>query len=123
MAFAENLVENVETLLAWISRGVKQAAADYCDIESVDDEQTITMRDGTLLTVIRLHGSYRMIGAEEFQDADTKISKSLKAYIGTGGHAVHVFFSADPDSAERDIRTALAPSMATAKRQIGRAHV
>ncbi|WP_324810059.1 hypothetical protein [Ralstonia pickettii] len=116
MAFAENLVENVETLLAWISRGVKQAAADYCDIESVDDEQTITMRDGTLLTVIRLHGSYRMIGAEEFQDADTKISKSLKAYIGTGGHAVHVFFSADPDSAERDIRTALAPSMATAKR-------
>lgn len=112
----ESFVDSVEGFLAWIGSGVKQAAADYIDIESVDDDTTLTMRDGSLLTVIRLDGALRMIGTEEFNDADTRISKSLKSYLGNGGHAMHVYFSADPDSAERDIRTALAPSIATAKR-------
>lgn len=116
MAVADNIIDTVERLLAWMSSGVKQAGADMCDIEAVDDDQTITMKDGSLLTVFRLHGSYRMIGAEEFRDADIKISKSLKAYLSSGGHAVHVYFAGDPDSAARDIRTALSPSIATAKR-------
>jgi len=116
MKFAERVIDNIESLLAWAATSVKQAGADYCDIESVDDEQTITMRDGTLLTIIQIHGSYRMIGAEEFGEVDTTIAGSLKAYLSSGGHAVQFVFSGDPDSAERDIREALATSMATAKR-------
>lgn len=116
MAFVDSVIEGVENLLIWMSSSTKQAGADYCDIESVDDEQTIAFRDGSLATIIRLHGSYRMIGAEEFKDIHGTISKNLKAYLNTGGHAVHVFFSGDPDSAPRDIHTALSPSMATAKR-------
>ncbi|MDH0342011.1 hypothetical protein [Chromobacterium haemolyticum] len=115
-AFVDSVIENVENLLAWLSSSVKQAGADYCDVESVDDEQTIAFRDGTLATIVRLHGSYRMIGSEEFRDIHDKISKSLKAYLSTGGHALHVFFGGDPDSAARDIQVALQPSMATAKR-------
>ncbi len=116
MAFAEEIIDSVETLLAWIGTGIKQSIADYCDIETVDDEQTIVFKDGTLVTIISLLGSYRMIGADEFQETDDKISKSLKSYLSNGGHAVHVYFSRDPDSAQRDVSHALAPSIATAKR-------
>lgn len=116
MAIADGIIESVETLLAWMGTGLKQSIADYCDIESIDDEHTITFKDGTLVTIIALLGSYRMIGAEEFKETDAKISKSLKSYLANGGHAVHVFFSRDPDSAQRDVRHALLPSLATAKR-------
>ncbi len=116
MEIAEGIIESVEKLLAWIGSGVKQGFSDYSEIDSVDDAQTITFKDGTLLTIISLLGSYRMIGAEEFKETDGKISKSLKSYLANGGHAVHVYYSIDPDSAQRDVRHALAPSMATAKR-------
>jgi len=115
-AVAETFIDSVEKLLAWIGTGLKQSLADYCDIESVDDAQTITFKDGSLITIISLLGSYRMIGRDEFRETDDKISKSLKSYLSNGGHSVHVYFSMDPDSAERDVSNALAPSMATAKR-------
>lgn len=116
MSVADGIIGSVETLLAWIGTGIKQSIADYCDIETVDDEQTIAFKDGTLVTIIALLGSYRMIGPEEFKETDDKISKSLKSYLSNGGHAVHVYFSRDPDSAQRDVSHALAPSIATAKR-------
>jgi len=116
MAFADALADFVEGILAWASKGVKQGVADYIDIEAPDDERTFAMKDGTLLTILQLHGSYRMTGPEEFEDTTSRIARSLKAYLDSGGHAVQVFFSADPDAADRDIRTALEPSMATAKR-------
>lgn len=113
---ADNIIETIETLLAWGGSALKQSFADYSEIETVDDKQTITFRDGTLVTIVELLGSYRMVGSEEFADTDSKISKSLKSYLSNGGHALQVFFSIDPDSAERDVSHALAPSMATAKR-------
>lgn len=85
MAIADGIIQSVEALLAWIGTGLKQSMADYCDIESVDDEHTITFKDGTLVTIVSLLGSYRMIGAEEFKETDGKISKSLKSYISNGG--------------------------------------
>lgn len=57
-----------------------------------------------------------MIGEVEFAECDSLFSNSLKAYLSNGGHAVHVYFSGDPDSAVRDIEAAIAPSRATAKR-------
>lgn len=115
-ATADSIVDSVEKLLAWMGTGLKQSLADYCDIESVDDEQTITFKDGSLVTIISLLGSYRMIGRDEFSETDEKIFKSLKAYLANGGHSVHAYFSMDPDSAQRDISHALSPSLATAKR-------
>ncbi|MGK8983712.1 type IV secretion protein IcmB [Pseudomonas aeruginosa] len=113
---AAGIVDTIEDLLAYVCSKFKMAMADYVNIESIDDEQTMTMRDGTLLTVLQLHGSTRMIGEVEFAECDSLFSNSLKAYLSNGGHAVHVYFSGDPDSAVRDIEAAIAPSRATAKR-------
>ncbi len=116
MAIADEVIESIEKLLAWVGTGLKQGIADYCDIESVDDTQTIVFKDGTLVSIVSMLGSYRMIGAEEFDEIDGKISKSLKSYFASGGHAMQIYFSADPDSARRDVGYALAPSLATARR-------
>ena len=50
---AAGIVDTIEDLLAYVCSKFKMAMADYINIESIDDEQTMTMRDGTLLTVSR----------------------------------------------------------------------
>lgn len=48
---AAGIVDTIEDLLAYVCSKFKMAMADYINIESIDDEQTMTMRDGTLLTL------------------------------------------------------------------------
>lgn len=43
---AAGIVDTIEDLLAYVCSKFKMAMADYVNIESIDDEQTMTMRDG-----------------------------------------------------------------------------
>ncbi|MEX3556865.1 MAG: hypothetical protein VB135_00070 [Burkholderia sp.] len=112
------IVDNVEALLAYMSRSVKMSLADYVDVENVDlgDNFTFTMRDGSLLTIVRHDGSMRMVGKEEFESVDAAINGALAAYLGGGGHAFQVVFTVDPEVTDRVAREAQAGSRATAER-------
>lgn len=114
--FAPGLVDAVEGVLSWISSGLKQSLEDYIDVEHVDDERTLVYRDGSLVTFVDLRGATKMVGEEEFVYSDGVVSKALRSYLSTGGHGVLVYFACDPDSVSREIREALEPSIATAKR-------
>lgn len=113
---ADRVIHSVEALLAWLGESVKQSLSDYSDLESVDDEHTLVLRDGSLVSMISMDGSYRLVGKDEFEEADGCISRSLRSYLSSGGYALQVVYSRDPDHALKDIRNALAPSVATAQR-------
>lgn len=113
---AIGLVDAYEALFSGLSRAVSLSSSQLVDIESIDDDNTITFKDGSLMSIIRLHGSFRMVGADEFVDIHSRLSKSLKAYMGNGGHSLLVYVSVDPDSARRDIEEAQKHSRATANR-------
>ncbi|MGZ1522194.1 type IV secretion protein IcmB [Xanthomonas citri] len=112
------IVDNVEAILAYVSRSIKMSLADYVDVENVDlgDNYTFVMKDGSLLTIIRHDGSMRMVGKQEFESADAAINGALSAYLGSGGHAFQVVFTVDPEVTERVAREAQAGSRATAER-------
>ncbi len=112
----ERLQLTVEAMLAWLSGKLKSALPDYIDVESVDDNRTFVLKDGSLSTVVKIHGTYQLIGAEEFTEIDSAFASNLTAYFRTGGHEVHMVYHEDPDSIERSIREMLRPSMETAKR-------
>lgn len=112
------LIDGIEGLLAYAGTKSHQALADYVDIENVDlgDEYTFTVKDGSLLTIIRHEGSLQLVGKEEFEAADYALNSALAAYLKSGGHAVQTVFVCDPDLAERTLREAQAPMRATAAR-------
>ncbi|KVR89430.1 type IV secretion protein IcmB [Burkholderia vietnamiensis] len=114
--FASGLVDAVEGVLGWISSGMKQSLEDYIDVEHVDDSRTLIYRDGSHVTFVEIGGATKMVGEEEFAYADGVVSKALRSYLGTGGHGILVYFSCDPENVSREIREALAPSIATAAR-------
>lgn len=117
LAIFKPIVDAVVNLLIFLSSGIlKQNAGDLMHVESVDDDQTVVLKDGSRLTVLEIEGSLRMVGAEEFKEICDQITTSLRAYLGRDGHAFHIYFVSDPDSAERTIRTAQARSRETAQR-------
>lgn len=112
----ERLQTTIEDLLAWMSQKLKQSLPDQIDVETVDDDKTFVLKDGSRMTLVRINGTFQLIGEEEFADIDQTLASSLNAYLRNGGHELHVVFNDDPDSIERIVREKLRPSMETAKR-------
>lgn len=112
------IADSIEGTIKLLSTSARQGLCDYVDIENVDlnDAQTFVHKDGSLMTILRHRGSLRMVGAEEFDDADQAINTALAAYLGGGGHAIQTVFAVDPDITEREIREAQEPHRATARR-------
>ncbi|KAB0531268.1 hypothetical protein F7R02_19445 [Xanthomonas cissicola] len=68
------------------------------------------------MTLLRVNGSRRMIGVDEFREIDGRLTNSLKAFMRGGGHALSCIFESDPDLVEREVREAQKPMRDTAVR-------
>lgn len=112
------IADAIEGMIKLLSNSTRQGLCDYIDIENVDlnDAYTFVHKDGSLLTIVRYRGSLRMVGVEEFEDANQGINTALSAYLAHGGHAMQAVFTVDPDITERDIREIQEPHRLTAKR-------
>ena len=76
----EPMLDGLDTFLAWLSTSLKQTTASYCDLETADDEHTIVNRDGSLISVIEVHGYRALIGSEEFDRLHEGTEDSYSIY-------------------------------------------
>jgi intracellular multiplication protein IcmB len=112
----ERLQYAIEGMLAWVSRTTKQTIGDYVDVETIDNDTTFVLKDGSAMTVVKVHGTYQLIGEQEFAEIDHTLARNLSAYMQNGGHDIHVVFNDDPDSIERIMQETIRPSVETAER-------
>jgi intracellular multiplication protein IcmB len=110
------VLDGIDSILAWFSTELKQTVESYCDLETADDPTTLVARDGSLVSVIRVHGVTRLVGNEEFNAIHAGLTQNLQATLKRPGHAVQVYFSYDRAGARSEIEDILAPAKATAKR-------
>jgi intracellular multiplication protein IcmB len=101
---------------AWFSTALKQTTISYCDIETADSKFDLVTSDGSLLSIIRLHGAQTLIGREEFDHINNQLQQSLQTTMSQPGHVLQVFFSYDPSLVEQDLEDILKPARATAER-------
>ncbi len=110
------ILDSIDSILAWFSTEIKQTAESYCDLETADNQTTFVARDGSLVSVIRVHGVTRLVGTEEFDEIHTGLTQSLQATLKRPGHVVQVYFSYDKEAVKSEIDDILSPAKATAKR-------
>lgn len=110
------VLDGIDSILAWFSTELKQTAESYCDLETADDKNTLVARDGSLISVIRIHGVTRLVGTDEFNTIHAGLSQSLQATLKRPGHIIQVYFSYDRAAVKPEIEDILAPARATAKR-------
>ena len=114
-AFINGIIDGIDTLLAWLSTSLKQTNAAYCDLETAEDKSTFVAHDGSLVSVLRVHGSTGLIGTFEFDRLHQGITQSLQATLSRAGHSLQVFFSYDRDNIMADIVENFAPARQTAR--------
>lgn len=116
MKAIEKIANFVEGALAFFGESLMQSASDYVDISGVEDHTTFVLKDGSRMSLVRINGSRRMIGVDEFQDIDHRLTTSLQAFMRGGGHAISCIFESDYDDVEREIREAQVPMRQTAEK-------
>ena len=85
-------------------------------IESVEDERTLSLKDGSLVSIISIEGSKLQLSSPELAEAASRMRISLAPFLSDPGHAVKFTFARDPTSAERIAKGAAMHNRRQAKR-------
>jgi intracellular multiplication protein IcmB len=110
------ILDTIDSFLAWFSTELKQTTESYCDLETADDKTALAARDGSLVSVVKVHGVTRLVGTEEFDNIHAGLTQSLQATLKRPGHVVQVYFSYDRNTVKPEISEILSPARATAQR-------
>ncbi len=111
------VLEYVSDLFADLFGGLfSDSLQERIRIESVEDEQTFSLKDGSLVSIIRIDGSNLQLGNQELAEAAVRMRVVLAPFLSGPGHAVKFTFARDPASAERIAQRAASHSRQQAAR-------
>ncbi|MBS0289053.1 MAG: type IV secretion protein IcmB [Proteobacteria bacterium] len=114
--FIDPVLDSIDAFMAWIGASLGQTTDYYCSIETADSHHTLVSREGSLLSVIRLHGATELVGPQEFDRIHNGLINTLSPALSRLGHAVQVYFHYDKDLVKDEIRDIFKPAMATCER-------
>ena len=80
---------------------------DRIRVESVEDDRTLTLKDGSLASMIRIEGAMRHEDPSELAGVADALRVSMAPYLSRPGHAVEFSFSRDPTNAQRRVEQAV----------------
>ena len=111
----------LDTLVHGIDRGIRALSetfsgpvGSYCRLETAD-RGVLVADDGSLLTVIRLEGSLKQVGEEEYSTIVNGLTEKLQSSLAKPGHLIQVVFEDDPESSGSRVSEMLRPSRRTAQ--------
>ncbi len=116
MSLIDKFYNNVESMFAWISSSIKQNALAYCDLETSDSQQVLVSKDGSLLSIIKLHGYKRFVGANEYAYLCERLSEMFQPVFSGKGHLMQFFFNYESETVKDSLEKALLSARRTAKR-------
>lgn len=114
--FIDPVLDSIDAFLAWFGSTLGQTTDYYCSIESADSRHTLVSRDGSLISVIRLHGATELVGPQEFEKIHKGLINTFSPGLSHSGHAIQVYFHYDKDLVKDEIRHIFLPAMATCDR-------
>lgn len=112
----ESFFEGIDTFFAWLSTSLQQTTESYCEIETADSEHVLVSHDGSLISILAVHGVTALVGEEEFALMIEGMSNALQTGMGRDGHAIQVYFSHDKQNVKEKINAIYKPALATSNR-------
>lgn len=103
MSLIDPIIDSIDTVLSWISTVLKQTTETYCDLETAEDRYTLVTRDGSLVSIIRIHGVTALIGAPEFERLHEGLTLTMQSPLSRSGHGFQVLFNYDKEGVEHQI--------------------
>ena len=105
LIYSQEILDGFDTLLAWMAYSTKQTAESYCEIQTADSPTTLVNHDGSLLSIIEVHGYSALLGQQEFNDVHQRIQTALSSMLSRPGYSIQVFFGYNKDNINSLIRS------------------
>lgn len=91
---AEAMILHLLTLL-------RTDVEDYCELETVNDDNTLVYSDGSMATICEFQGIKSLVGRDDYIGMIHQLTKSFTPFFERGnGHALQVLFHKDLDASE-----------------------
>ena len=110
----DTLVNGMERGVYALSEAFAGPIHSYCRLETVDDDALVA-DDGSLISLLRLEGSLKHVGVEEYGSIVSGLTEKLQSTLSKPGHLLQVVFEYDPESSGERIAELLQPSRLTAR--------
>ncbi|MHB8354774.1 MAG: hypothetical protein ACYDCF_10135, partial [Burkholderiales bacterium] len=88
---ADNIFRSIEAI-------TKTGDVRYLtDLETVDDDRTFVLGDGSLMSLVRVKGSMSLVGVEEYDSINSGVHSVMANAMSVAGHSVILYFHRDPN--------------------------
>lgn len=105
----------IDQFIGALALGSKQALENFCKLETSENDYSLLGRDGSLISLIKINGSRKIVGAAELNQIVSNASVTFAPYLEEAGHGVQFWFSRDPEGAVGEVAAALARAEKTSK--------
>lgn len=109
------VLDAVDVLLAYISSASKATVDANCELQTADSENSLVTSDGSLLSVIEVHGVSNIVGPEEFKAISEGLLGAMRPFLSIPGHSAQILFEYDPEVVINNIRDNYAETMQSLK--------
>jgi len=99
-----------------LSKLVKSNPRSLVDIETIQDDETIVMSDGSLVSAINIQGVSKAVLEPEFEEILDMVERKLQAYMSDGGHYISFYFLRDKDGIDAELDDTYGPVRHAAKK-------
>jgi intracellular multiplication protein IcmB len=109
------LLDAFDSLLASFAIRFKQPIWAFNRLETTSGAHTLVTDDGSLVTILHVSGTRRIMGPEELEETANKCSLSFAPFLDKTGHAIDVWFARDPTFSSETVRRLLFGARGTSK--------
>lgn len=92
-----------DTLAKMVGGVLQESMMDQIRIESMEDDTTLVMKDGSLISMLNVAGAVRTPGEEDLAEMVEQLRIMMASYFAKPGHAIEVNFMRDASAAKRYI--------------------
>lgn len=103
------IVTGIDMLLYSLSGLTKKNLNDYCFIDTASSHTNLVAKDGSLISVLAIHGAKKIVGAEELDAIQEKFSSELLPIFKKQGHQIQFVFIRDPSRVKSELKRRLMP--------------
>lgn len=87
-----------EIILMLFLQSMKADVEDYCDLETVADENTFVTKSGAMITILEYKGIKSLISGDVFSRQIASMTANLRNFFKEKGHTIHLAFKVDYDT-------------------------
>lgn len=91
-----SLVDSLDRLFRDVSDLMGHGVSRLCDLETVEDDSTFVLNDGSLMTLLQVDGHNLLVGEQEFVSGVEGLHEGLKGILGQPGHSLVFHYRYDP---------------------------